>query len=78
MNDKDKLNNDAEESKMGHISEPVISNKQTLSTLQLWQAHLKALNVATDEPEYEVEIIDLTEQTSSTVAVSLPDGQPIG
>ncbi len=73
----DKLNNETEESKMGHISEPVIANKQTLTTLQLWQAHLKALNVARDEPQHEVEVVDLTEQTSSTIAVSLPDGQPL-
>ncbi len=78
MNNKDELSNDAEESEMGHISEPLIDKKQTLTTLQLWQAHLKALNVASDEPQHEVEIIDLTEQTSSTIAVSLPDGQPLG
>lgn len=77
MNHKDKGNKKMENSKMAHISEQAIAKKQILSTLQLWQAHLKALTVASNEPTHEVEIVDLSKRNSSTVAVRLPDGQAL-
>jgi hypothetical protein len=51
----------------------VESKKQAqLSTLQLWQAHLRALSRASNEKTHAVEVFDTTEQTSSTIEVNLP------
>jgi len=77
MNKKNELDTAMEGSNMEAISEATLAESQTLSTLQLWQAHLKALSIETNEPHYEVEIIDLKEQTSSTIMVNLADGQAV-
>jgi hypothetical protein len=51
----------------------VESKKQAqLSTLQLWQAYLRALSRASNEKTHTVAVFDTTEQTSSTIIVNLP------
>jgi len=51
----------------------VIETKQpeTLSTLQLWQAHLTALKLASSKKKHTVEFFDTCEQSSSSAVVEI-------
>ncbi|MGK0373783.1 MAG: hypothetical protein ACJA2E_000250 [Arenicella sp.] len=49
---------------------------ETLSTLELWQAHLRALRRASNQSTHTVEIFDTNEQSSSTILVKLASEDP--
>jgi len=53
-----------------------VKKDDTLSTLELWQAHLRALRRASSENTQSVEILDTAEQTSSTVIVNMTNNPP--
>jgi len=53
-----------------------VKKDDTLSTLELWQAHLRALRRASSENTQTVEILDTAEQTSSTVIVNMTNNPP--
>jgi hypothetical protein len=50
--------------------------QEKLSTLQLWQAHLRALSLESNEKKATVEVFDSSEQSSSSVVVNLNDNLP--
>jgi hypothetical protein len=64
---------------MRNIEEQLIiepKQNEKLSTLQLWQAHLRALSLASKEKKHTVEVFDTSEQSSSSVVVNLTNSQP--
>jgi len=57
-----------------------LKNKQinkSMSTLELWQAHLKSLNNASNEPDYNTDITNLEEQSVSVLVVPATDNDSI-
>lgn len=58
----------------------VIETKQheELSTLQLWQAHLNALKLASNKKKHTIEVFDIRDQSSSSTIVELENNHPIG
>jgi len=46
---------------------------KTMSTLELWQAHLRSLNNGDKESMCDTDITDLEEQSYSTIVLSVPD-----
>jgi hypothetical protein len=65
---------------MNNIQEQLVigeEQQEKLSTLQLWQAHLRALSSASNENNHTVEVFDTNEQSSSSVVVYLENGQPV-
>ncbi len=54
-----------------------IKDDDQLSTLELWQAHLRALRRASEKTTHNVEIFDTNEQTSTTIVVNVSDNSPM-
>jgi len=54
-----------------------INDNDQLSTLELWQAHLRALRRASENTTHNVEIFDTKEQTSTTIVVNVSDNSPM-
>jgi hypothetical protein len=53
-----------------------LKQHQTLSTLQLWQAHLRALRRASDQTSHTVAVFDTSERTHYSVLVKLTNDRP--
>lgn len=48
-----------------------IKNTDEMSTLELWQAHLRALRRASNSTSHKIEVFDTDEQRSSSLVVDI-------
>jgi len=50
-----------------------IKSSDQMTTLELWQTHLRALHRVSSKTTHKVEVFDTTEQTSTSVVVNMTD-----